>query len=59
MQSRRRRKSHGDRQDQEIAIRGIRLRAATLRSWSSLLVSASRKLSGASSQARRTLPATT
>ena len=33
---------HGDGQDQEIATRGSRLRAATLHSWPSLLVSASR-----------------
>ena len=33
---------HGDRQDQEIATRGSRLRAATLGSWPSLLVLASR-----------------
>ena len=32
--------THGDRQDQEIATRGIRLRAATFGSWPSLLVSA-------------------
>ncbi len=32
----------GDGQDQEIATRGSRLRAATLGSWLSLLVSASR-----------------
>ena len=43
MQSRRKREStHGDGQDQEIATRGSRLRAATLHSWPSLLVSASR-----------------
>ena len=62
MQSRRQRKSHiGDRQAQEIATRGSRLRAANLGSWPSLLVSehvVKWKLSGASSQARRTLPAT-
>ncbi len=41
MQSRRKRKSRmGDRQDQEIATRGSRLRAATPGSWPSLLVSA-------------------
>ena len=41
MQSRRKRKSHiGDGQHQEIATRGSRLRAATLGSWPSLLVSA-------------------
>ena len=54
--------THGDRQDQELATRGSRLRAATLGSRPSLLVSglsdSTGKLSGASSQARRTLPAT-
>ena len=34
--------THGDRQDQEIATRDSRLRAATLGSWPSLLVSVSR-----------------
>ena len=32
--------THGDRQDQEIATRGSRLRAATPGSWPPLLVSA-------------------
>ena len=54
--------THGDRQDQELATRGSRLRAATLGSRPSLLVSglsdSTGKLSGASSQARRTLTAT-
>ena len=35
--------THGDRQDQEIATRDSRLRAATLGSWPSLLVTASRE----------------
>lgn len=35
--------THGDRQDQEIATRGSHLRAATLGSWQSLLVSARSK----------------